>query len=410
MRTIKRFSLVMLLVLPSLGYGQIRFDPPVDNGINFGEVQVGQQAMFLQFIIATPINDVQQQVEIQHGGRGFTAEPARFVIGAGEIAAVMITFEPEEVRNYRDVLTVIAMNPNGMGAIYQINVSGVGIGGGDPEMVVEPDEIELLVDERGGGDEAQFIISNLGEAPLLFEVIDPDVDWLEVPELEGEIEPDQRQVVGISTTEDLPDNGDYQADITIESNDPNNREVIVEVTLTVDMIEPVERTISLDDGWSMISLNIDPAEEYLGDEGPDLRLVLEDIVDVVLLFKDGNGQFSVPGMDFWGIQVWDCSEGYLIKTQEEIDLVVSGYPIPLERELELEAGWNMIPYFPEYEDRFDYILSDLVERDLLVLAKNGYGVFYAPEWGVGGDTIAHPGEGFLVKVSRNCSFRYPRER
>ncbi len=401
---------LMFLMLPALGYGQIQFIPPVNNGIDFGQVEVGDRGVFIQSIMAVPINDVQQQVNIRNANRVFRAEPAAFAIDAGAIVGVTITFEPQQAGNYRDEFQVVAMNPNGMGAIYMFNVSGQGVAGGDPEIQVEPDLVELSVIERGERDSGQFEISNIGDADLEYEVIDPNVDWLDVPDLAGVIAPGQHRDVEISTTDDLPDNGDYHTEIIIESNDPENREVSVEVTLTVDIFEHIEQRIPLEAGWSMISLNIDPSEEYDEGDGPDVRLVLEGIMDHVVLFKDGNGNFCVPGMDFWGITTWDGTQGYLIKMDEESDLAVNGYPIPLEREIELEAGWNMIPYFPSYEDRFDYVLSSLVDRDLLILAKNGYGAFYTPEWGVGGDCIAHPGEGLLVKVTRNCTFRYPEER
>ncbi len=402
---------LIFLMMPAMVCGQIQFIPPINNqGIDLGEVVVGEQGVFILSIMAVPINDIQQQIEIMNGGRGFRAEPNRFVLDAGAIMGVSIIFEPQEAGNYRDILTVSAVNPMGIGALYRINVTGVGVVGGDPEIMVEPDLVELLVIERGERDSGQFSISNVGDADLEYEVISPDVDWLDVPDLDGVIAAGQHRDVEISTTDDLPDNGDYATEITVVSNDPENREVVVEVNLTVDMIEPVEQPIPLEAGWSMISLNIDPAEEYDEGDGPDIRLILEDILDHVVLFKDGNGNFCVPGMDFWGIVTWDCTQGYLIKMDEESNLAVNGYPIPLEREIELEAGWNMIPYFPSYEDRFDYVLSSLVDRDLLILAKNGYGVFYTPEWGVGGDCIAHPGEGLLVKVIRNCTFRYPEER
>ncbi len=402
--------LFVMLLLPAVANGQLAFFPPLDQGLRFEDTPVGEESVQVLTMVAVPVNDVQQRVLLRNQNPVFTLGQNNFVINPGEAVAVEVTFAPRDAIAYHDELTILAGGPAGQVREYQTVMTGRGVEAGAPEIHVEPLEIALEVIEEGGGDESTFTISNRGDAVLEFEVVAPDVEWLEVPAVQGELDPDAERDVRVSTTDDIPDNGRYSTEIPVRSNDRDNPEIVVTVILTVAVPEPVERRIELVRGWSMISSNVDFTRDYIDEQGPDIQLILADIIDHVLLFKDGNGHFCASAFDFWGIPAWNTAEGYLIKTDEETVLTLHGYPIPPDREIELEAGWNMIAYYPDFEAAFEDIFAELVDRDLLQLAKNGFGRFYAPDWGVGGDIVAHPGEGFLVRVSRDCRFRYPDER
>ena len=409
MFNIRLVLIAILALLPAVTFGQLRFEPPQDQGLQFPDTPVDEQSILGLTVIAIPVNDVQQLVQIRSNLNEFIVNPVEFMIEAGMPVNVQVTFRPDEERDYRGFLVVTAISPDGRAFSYEIAMNGSGVVEGAPQIAVQPEEVQLTVDEEGGEDEARFTIANVGNAPLHFEIIDPEIDWLDVPEIEGELEPDAERSVTVSTTDELPENGRYEEQIIITSNDPDNEEVSIGVILTVDIPGNVERTIQLDRRWNMISSNIDFSDQYIDEEGPDLRLILNDIYDFVILFKDGYGRFCVPEFDFWGIPFWNTAQGYLIKVEMACDFVLVGDPIPVDREMEFVVGWNMIAYYPNDEDRMDQIFESLVERDLLILAKNGNGQFYAPEWGVGGNIVVHPGEGLLIKVADPCTFRYPAE-
>jgi len=406
--------ITMMLLLPGIAITQVRFEPPDNQGIGFEDTQINEESVEQMIVVSVPVNDIRQNVQIRSEDSilVFRAEPAEFQIDAGQRIEVRIFFRPRAARQYISTLTVTAGNPfGGRQFVYNYPVSGRGIEeGGDPGIEVDPMEFEIVVDEEDEIIRQRLTISNTGRADLVFSILEPEVDWLEAVPNRGEIEPNQHMLVSVRNTNDLPENGEYQTNLTILSNDPERREVDVAVTLTVDLVpEPVVRVLNLEEGWSMISSNVDFTEDFIDEEGPDMQLILDGIIDQVLLIKDGNGRFCSPDFNFWGIPFWNTADGYLIKLEENTDLELTGQPIPFDREIELSIGWSLISYYPDYELTFGEIFADIVERDLLILAKNGLGQFYSPEWNFGMDIVIHPGEGILVKVREGCTLQYPEE-
>ncbi len=164
--------------------------------------------------------------------------------------------------------------------------------------------------------------------------------------------------------------------------------------------------VELDRGWSIVSSNRDFYEEFCNDDGPDFQLILADILDEVLIFKNIQGEFCIPGMDFWWFRNWDVSQGYLIKVSDDVELQIHGEPIEFDRPIELHAGWNMIAYYPDYEADFEIACENILDH--VIIAKDALGRFWVPDSGFPVLPMI-PGQGYMVKVDEDCQLRYPLE-
>ncbi|MBT7788646.1 MAG: choice-of-anchor D domain-containing protein, partial [Calditrichaeota bacterium] len=177
--------------------------------------------------------------------------------------------------------------------------------------------------------------------------------------------------------------------------------------------ELVEQVIELNDHWNMISLNIIPVEEFWErEEGPDVVLMLEQIIDQLNIAKDENGSFYVPEFGFCNIPFWSLQEAYQIKVEENVDLRWLGIPIPVDQEIQLAQGWNLLAYTPAYEldasSPVFYVLSPIIEN--VISAKNGRGEFMLPQFEFSNMPPWRPGQGYQVNASDDVEFVYPPEQ
>ena len=398
----------VFLLLPAFAFSQLQFQPNPDEGLRFQDTPVGEVGVIQLRIVSVPVNDIQQNVSLENEQAEFRADPANFVIDAGDVRNVEITFAPRRAANFQDNLIILAGNPVG-GRLYRYDFQmvGRGIEGGDPELVITPwpAEISLVVDEEDGRDSESINVENAGDAALEFRLSE-EIPWLTVSPRQVELEPGDDADIEFSTTGDLPENGRYQGVVQGFSNDPEREELEIEVELVVDIHVVSSQIISLANGWNMISSNHDFEQRFIDDDGPDMQLILADIIDHVFLIKNGRGRFCAPRIPFWGIDFWNSAEAYWIRVTSDVELEIVGPEIPFDREIHLAAGWSMISYYPNYDLTAQQAFADLNERDLLYIAKNGRGRFI---YGELLDFNITPGDGFQVRVLEDCSFTYPPE-
>ena len=179
-----------------------------------------------------------------------------------------------------------------------------------------------------------------------------------------------------------------------------------------------ELTVNLEEGWTMMSINVNPPEEYWEDErGPDVILMTEQMrIDEenhrMIIIKDGWGRFYLPDWDFINIPYWDLSYGYMIKMNEGFDAVWSGSPIPYDSDIPLEEGWNMVAYFPTYELDADapeyYVLSNIIDH--VIIAKDGNGDFMLPAWEFSNMPPWRETQGYMIKTDEEVVLNYPEEQ
>jgi hypothetical protein len=158
------------------------------------------------------------------------------------------------------------------------------------------------------------------------------------------------------------------------------------------------QTLALNQGWSLVSSHVAPSEAAL-------ETVFDPILSDVVLVKDDNGDSFFPSENINSIGDWSAAEAYFVYSEASHSLEMSGMSVNETAELELTAGWNLVPYYPRSsmttEDAFASLGNDLV------IVKNIEGEFYLPEDNI--DTIAEtqPGQGYKVYVRNDVTLQYP---
>jgi len=162
------------------------------------------------------------------------------------------------------------------------------------------------------------------------------------------------------------------------------------------------------EGWNMMSINIDPIQFYIEgeDRGPNIELMFEpigpeeDMADLIILLKDGDGLFWAPEWDFINIPYWNLTEGYQIKLEEDVGYWIIGRPIPADADIPLHDGWNIAAYFPTYDLDAGapdfYVLSPIIDH--VLLAKDGAGRFMLPAHNFSNMLDWTEGQGYHIKI------------
>jgi len=352
-------------------------------------------------------------LQFQVNDQSFSVEPPQRNVGAREAFEFMIRFTPRGAGEIQGIMTVTAIGQNGDAHAFEVQLNGLGIGEDNPEIEVDPEEVQFEIVTPEQRERFRIRINSIGEELLEVEWELDRVGWIFIDGDRRDINLDPGGMTRISliTTYDFPENGEYVANLTINSNDPERPEIIVPITMTVDIPEFTTQTIELEQWWNMISTNRDFSEDFVDDEGPDMELIFADIAEQISLIKDQLGGFCAPPFDYWGIDAWESDRGYQVRTLEETELEATGSLIPWDREIFLHGGWNIVPYYPVYEnDDLALALEDLIERNLLEIAKDGDGRFITwwDDWGWP-NPWAVPGQSYMVKVTQNCRFRWAPE-
>ncbi|MBT7618081.1 MAG: hypothetical protein HN590_12435, partial [Calditrichaeota bacterium] len=111
---------------------------------------------------------------------------------------------------------------------------------------------------------------------------------------------------------------------------------------------------------------------------------------------------GLPEVEFVGDLVYTHNaEGGQTLIEISLEVLPAG-PRIAERVLELVEGWNMISVNVNPENRdIPTILAPLVERDQVIIFKDGLGRFYLPEHGFNNIPEWAIGEGFLIGVTED---------
>jgi hypothetical protein len=198
-------------------------------------------------------------------------------------------------------------------------------------------------------------------------------------------------------------------------------------TLTLAALPVIEQTIHFVQGWNLISLNIIPIDDFwIVEEGPDPFLMCspafydenEEIWSMIQM-KDEAGDFCSPEWDFWGIEVWNLSEGYQFNIDGDREVSWFGAPIGAQADLlGLDAGWNIMAYYPDYnlpcefidydEENNFYVIKEIADR--VIIAKDANGDFCVPDWDFSSMSDWEAGQGYQINISEDIDvFNYPVE-
>jgi len=230
--------------------------------------------------------------------------------------------------------------------------------------------------------------------------IAPRTDWLQIEPVEGVLGADEEIELSVTLNSiGLPENENFEANLVF-SHDGIGAVTEVPVVLRVTGENQIpSRELVLNMGWNMVSLNIEPAEN-------DIIQMMMPLVDADLLsmMKDGDGRFYNPQFGFNNIPGWNSAEGYMIKVNEDCSITFEGDAIPWNTPLPLENGWQLVSYYPRVAVDAILALSGIIDN--LLIAKNGSGQFYSPEWGFSNLGDLRETQGYQIKVEGDVELVY----
>ena len=158
-------------------------------------------------------------------------------------------------------------------------------------------------------------------------------------------------------------------------------------------------TLSLVQGWSIISTYIDAFE-------PLLDSLFAPIISEVVIVKNGTGQVYWPAFGLNLIGDLAIGQGYQINLNSAQTLDVVGTAVvPETTVLNIPMGWSIIGYLRQSPANIETLLSVVVGD--VIIVKNGVGSVYWPYWGLNAIGDMNPGEGYQIKTSAAFTYSYP---
>lgn len=157
-----------------------------------------------------------------------------------------------------------------------------------------------------------------------------------------------------------------------------------------------QQTLQLDEGWSGISIFLEPS-------GSDVENLLAPLGETLEILVGNNGIFW-PSAGINTLGNWDKTQGYIIKMNNNAALDFTGtYTHP--NSLSLDSGWNYLPVLTNMP-----VLVEDFENDLsgaLVLIKEIAGTHtYWPEMEIYTLLNLQPGKAFLVYLNTPANFTF----
>ena len=150
--------------------------------------------------------------------------------------------------------------------------------------------------------------------------------------------------------------------------------------------------INIPDGWSIFST-------YIQSENMNVQANFYQEEEIIMI-KNYLGQAYLAGWNFNGIGDIKFNEGYQIKTNGNCSIIFEGeYMDPEENIINLENGWNIISYLRLNPAPANLVFQDLVEEGNLVIAKDGIGSAFLPDWNFNGIGNLEAGQGYQLKTN-----------
>ncbi|MBT7787259.1 MAG: T9SS type A sorting domain-containing protein [Calditrichaeota bacterium] len=228
--------------------------------------------------------------------------------------------------------------------------------------------------------------------------IDARRDWFELDPTTGVLNPDDTQefVLNLNST-GLPEDIRFEAELRFYHNAVGGE---FNLLIALDVLGGI-RTVDFDlvEGWNLISGNVVP-------ENLDVRELTSPLVegDLLIIMKNGLGQFYLPEHNFNNIDQWEVSDGYQVNVREATHWEISGAPIESDTPIALREGWNMKAYFPRHPIEAPVAFAGITE--ILEIAKDGIGNFYLPEFGFSNMGNLIEGLGYQLKMTQAAELVY----
>ncbi|MBN2028873.1 T9SS type A sorting domain-containing protein [bacterium] len=165
-----------------------------------------------------------------------------------------------------------------------------------------------------------------------------------------------------------------------------------------DVSDNVTITVDFSQGWNMFSINVDPPD-------PSVETVMAPVVNDLVIMKNGTGQTYVPLYGINNIGDIDYKEGYKAYLSESVSLDVTGCIVDPSTAISLPGGWSMIGYLPTVSMDAEVALASIENE--LVIAKDGAGKTYVPEYGINQIGQMQPQQGYKIYLNSAGILTYP---
>ena len=152
-------------------------------------------------------------------------------------------------------------------------------------------------------------------------------------------------------------------------------------------------------GWKIISTYIEPFE-------PSVDSVFAEIENSIVILKDDIGSIFYPQWNINAIGDIELTEGYIIKSDSNKILEVTGTACtPESSPITLNSGWSMISYLRQSPAPIDSMLINVSANTTIV--KNTFGQIFWPLYNINTINQMNPGEGYQIKMQVADTLLYP---
>jgi hypothetical protein len=157
------------------------------------------------------------------------------------------------------------------------------------------------------------------------------------------------------------------------------------------------QTLSLDEGWNLVSLYVQP-------DDPSFASIFGDTDGAISSVKNEDGAAYLPALGIEQISTWRADEGYKVHAEAATTIKIIGTELsPGSVPIALEEGGNIVPYLPDRAVAVEEAVISIEES--LIAVEDEDGRRY-PAGSTPLDSL-RPGQGYKVYVDRADTLRYP---
>jgi hypothetical protein len=127
-------------------------------------------------------------------------------------------------------------------------------------------------------------------------------------------------------------------------------------------------------------------------------------VDGLSTVKDVDGQAYLPQLSVDQIGTWSTTEGYKVHVEDAQKTSITGEPVDVTAPIDLEEGWNLLPYYPGEPMDAATALAPIEDAVEVVRDENGNEYIPSQQMNEIGDLA--PGNSYAVYVTRDTSLVY----
>jgi len=207
---------------------------------------------------------------------------------------------------------------------------------------------------------------------------------------------------GGSTSVALPDTVWAGLAVTSHADGELSAATFTDVSVVPSDVPLVEQVIPLAEGWNFIARTVTP-------ETTSISTLLNAATSEILLVKNEAGEIYSPAFEIDDIGTWASDEAYMVYATEAGTLTLTGTPLMIADEplIRDEAGWTYLPFTPTAAMPVEEALASVA--DVLLVATDGLGGVYVPEFEINTIGELTPGQGLRAYFTAPVNFTYPVE-